>query len=145
MIAHVRMVMQGRENDKITNCLLIEEAHSVLSPMINEGLRFDLSNLLAEGRGRGLSLILCEQSPSRIDTQASNLCGNVFSFRLVSKADQEYVSNQLGIESTSLNNLRKQCIIARTNSMFQQESLHVDAYSQILSLPPLSDEELQTL
>lgn len=145
VIAHVRMAMQSRESDDITNCLLIEEAHTVLSPMLNEGLRFDISNLIAEGRGRGLSIILSEQSPSRIDTLASNLCGNVFSFRVVSQADQEYVSHQLGIDASPLNNLRKQCVIARTNSMFQPETLHVDADKQILSLPPLANEELQTL
>ena len=145
VIAHMRMVMQGRESDKITNCLLIEEAHTVLSPIMNDGLRFDLANLLAEGRGRGLSLIIAEQSPSRIDPQAANLCGNVFSFRVVSKDDQEYVANQLGISPASLNDLRKRSVIARTNSMYNSESVLVEADSEILSLLPLTDEELKAL
>lgn len=143
VIAHMRMVMQSKESDNITNILLVEEAHNVLSPMLSEKLRSDVANVIAEGRGRGISVIISEQSASRIDTSASNLCGNVFSFRVVSQADQEYVAHQLGIDADTLNDQRKQCVIARTNSMFRPESLHVDADSQILSLQPISNEELK--
>lgn len=145
IIAHVRMVMQSRETGNITNCLVVEEAHNVLSPMLNEQLRFDIANVLAEGRGRGISVIICDQSPSRVDPMASNLCGNIVSFRVVSQADREYVAQQLGTDSNLLNDLRKECVIARTNGMFQPENIHVDVDRQILELQPLSNEELRLM
>lgn len=133
IVSHIRMYTRKKLSKNINNCLLIEEAHSVLSPTIDEGVRYELSNLLAEGRGHGLSVIICEQSPSRIDTSATNLCGNVLSFRVTSQSDQIYVSSQLGIESGSLNKLQKFCIWTRTNNMYQPELIRVESDKRILS------------
>jgi DNA helicase HerA-like ATPase len=144
VVSHVKLAIQGRESE-ITNLLVLEEAHSVLSPIINEGLRFELGSLLAECRGRGLSCIICEQSPSRIDRTVANLCGDVVSFRLVSPADREFVAQQLGVDAVQLNDLRKHNILIRTNSMYQPESVHVEVDDEILSMQPLSNDELRSL
>lgn len=145
VVSHVRMAMQNRESNHITNCLLIEEAHSVLSPILNKFLLFDICNILAEYREHGLSTIICDQSPSRIQKEASNLCGNVFSFRVISQEDQEYVGYTLGNEASALNSLRKQNVIARTNSMYQSEYVKVEVEDDILNLQPVPDEELWTI
>lgn len=130
--AHVKMFIQRRQLDHVTNCLVLEEAHAVLAPIINEKVRYEIANLLAEGRGRGLSCIVIDQSPSRLDQQATNICGNAISFRLVSPADRDYAAAQLGIEGERLNALRKRTCIVRTNSMYHPETVHVTVDPQLL-------------
>lgn len=136
--AHVKLHLQARKLPNIKNCLVFEEAHNVLSPIVNQTVRYELANLLAEGRGRGISCMVIDQSPARIDQSVTNICGNTFSFRLVSQADREYASQMLGVDAERLNALRKQTCITRTNSMYQAETVHVSVAPSLLqSLAPL--------
>lgn len=146
VVSNLRMWMQRRETtDKTTNCLVLEEAHSVLSPILPEKIRNDIANLLAEGRSRGLSVIVIDQIPSRIDQAATDLCGNAFSLRVISQKDREYAAAMLGTEPEELNNLQKRCVMVRTNSMYQPETVHVEVADEILQLKPLTNEEVRKI
>lgn len=146
VVAHIRMWMRQRPStNNITNCLVLEEAHSVLSPILNENVRNDIANLLAEGRSRGLSVVVIDQIPSRIDQAATDLCGNAFSLRVTSEKDRNYAAAMLGLQPCELNNLQKHCVVARTNSMFQAETVRVEVDERILQLRPLSNDEIRQI
>ena len=117
----------------------------MLSPHLDENLRFTLANLLAEGRAKGLTVVVCDQTPSRLDSRVCNLCGNAVTFRLTSQADKEYVQSQLGCEIDDINSLRPATAIIRTNTMYQSEVIHINVPEEILHLRALSDEELKQI
>lgn len=145
--AHVKMYLEAvRESDNnIKNILCLEEAHVLLSPHLNENLRFTLANLLAEGRAKGLTVVVCDQTPSRLDSRVCNLCGNAVTFRLTSQVDKEYVQSQLECEIDDINSLRPATAIIRTNTMYQSEVIHINVPEEILHLRALSDEELKQI
>ena len=146
VISHFKIWMQQRATTlKTTHCLLLEEAHSVLSPILNEIVRNDIADLIAEGRSRGVSLIVIEQIPSRIDQAATDLCGNSFSLRVISEKDREYAAAMLGVQPCDLNNLQKHCVMVRTNSMYQPEMVRVEVADEILQLKPLSNDEIRKI
>ncbi len=131
--AHVKLHIQRRQSKHITNLLVLEEAHTILNPeMADQRVRFNIANLLAEGRGQGLSVCVVDQTPSRVDPAIGNLCGNIVSLRVVSNADREYVAAQLGTDPAVLNNLRKATALIRTNSLYQPETIHIDVDPKLL-------------
>lgn len=132
--AHVKLYMQRIRSKHITNLLVLEEAHTILNPeMADRRVRFNIANLLAEGRGQGLSVCVVDQTPSRVDSAVGDLCGNIISLRVVSNNDQEYVAAQLGTDPILLNNLRKATALIRTSSMYQPETISIDVEEELVT------------
>jgi len=133
ILTHLKAFFQKRKSSDITHILVLEEAHNILGETLNKTLITDVTNIVAENRAKGQTTFIIEQSPSRIDQGATNLCGNTFSFRLTTKGDREYAASMLDTDDQRLNTLRKHCCLVRTNSMYSSEHIHVEVNPLLLS------------
>ena len=132
ILTHLKAFFQSRRSSSITHILVLEEAHNILGKTLHPSLITEVTNIVAENRAKGQTTFIIEQSPSRIDQGATNLCGNTFSFRLTSQGDREYAASMLDTESQKLNTVRKHCCLARTNSMYSSEHIHVEVNPLLL-------------
>lgn len=132
ILTHLKAFFQNRKSNTISHILVLEEAHNILGKTLHPALITDVTNIVAENRAKGQTTFIIEQSPSRIDQGATNLCGNTFSFRLTSQGDREYAASMLDIDGQKLNTLRKHCCLARTNSMYSAEYIHVEVEERLL-------------
>ena len=138
---HIRASLRRESARKIDHVLVLEEAHMLLAPSCPIEIRRQVGDSLAEDRARGLTWIVTDQTPSRIDMSQVCLCGNVVSFRLLSESDRNEVAGQLCVSSEDLNNMQKREAFVRMNSMYAPAKVKVIAANEILSMTPLSDEE----
>ena len=142
---HIRASLRRESARKIDHVLVLEEAHMLLEPSSPMEIRRQGGDSLAEDRARGLTWIVTDQTPSRIDMNQVCLCGNVMSFRLLSESDRNEVAGQLGVSPEHLNNMQKRDSYVRMNSMYAAAKVKVVAPNELLSLGPLSDDECKAL
>ena len=128
----IRGLIRNRASKKIQNVLVLEEAHMLLDPSAPIEIRREVGNAMAEDRARGLSLIVTDQSPSRLDMTQMGLAGNSFSFRLQSSSDRAAVAEQLGVSSDDLNNMQKQQSWVRLNTSYCPVKVKVKVDEKLL-------------
>ncbi len=101
------------ENDKkreLKHVLVIEEAHRLLKNVSTErssefagnpkGKAVEhFTNMLAEMRSYGQGVIIAEQIPSKIAPEVIKNSSNKIVHRLVSRDDQEFLANTIGVKS----------------------------------------------
>lgn len=145
LFQHIRSSLRRESGNEIDQILVLEEAHMVLDPSLPIEVRREIGTSLAEDRARGLSIVVSDQSPSRLDQAQMCLAGNLISFRLLSQQDRACISESLGISGDQLNNSQKQMCWIRTNSMYGPSKIAVKVSDDILSMTPLSNEEYKTL
>lgn len=145
LFQHIRASLRRESARKIDHVLVLEEAHMLLEPSSPVEIRRQVGDSLAEDRARGLTWIVTDQTPSRIDMSQVCLCGNIVSFRLLSESDRKEVAGQLGVSPEHLNNMQKRESFVRMNSMYASAKVKVIAANEILSMLPLSDEDCKAL
>ena len=79
----------GRERPLL---IVLEEAHSYLSPGDTGSAALAVKRIVKEGRKYGIGAMIVSQRPSEIDTTILSQCGTIFAMRLSNATDRSHVT-----------------------------------------------------
>ena len=105
-----------KEEGKLHNVILLEEAHCLLDAETNAGegaanpakIAQDLvKRMLAEIRSAGVGLIIADQSPRKVGTDVVALTDMKMAFRLVETTDKQILSDSTSMSETQMQRLAK--------------------------------------
>lgn len=133
ILQQIRGTLRNNHSRKIEHLIVIEEAHMLLDPSAPIEIRREIGNGMAEDRARGVSYIVTDQSPSRLDMTQMGLAGNAISFRLLNQSDRNAVAEQIGVSPESLNNMMKREAWVRLNTMYCPSKIKVEVDEEILN------------
>ena len=130
---------ETEQTDDLKHILVIEEAHRLLKNVSTEknedignpkGKAVEhFTNLLAEMRSYGQGVIVAEQIPSKLSPDVIKNSSNKIIHRIVSRDDQEFVANTIGIHTEDaiyLGNSTTGYAICHKEGMYEPVIVKVD-------------------
>ena len=75
--------------------IMIDEAHELVSKDINNPIKNTIVQIIREGRGPGVSLVLATQQPNKLVSDALTQADIIIAHKLTNKIDIDTVSNAM--------------------------------------------------
>lgn len=121
----------GRERPLL---VVLEEAHSYLSPGDDNAAGRVMRRIVKEGRKYGIGAMIVSQRPAEIDPTILSQCGTVVAMRLANAADRNHIASTV---SDNLDGLMSMLPILRTGeAIVVGEAVHIPLRALIDPPPP---------